>query len=49
MACNIPDSGASEYSIMNIFNSGVDKYYVGIKMNKFKSLFLFIPDSDVSE
>jgi hypothetical protein len=24
-ACNIPDSGASEYLTINIFNSGVDK------------------------
>jgi hypothetical protein len=28
---NIPDSGASEYSIMDISNSGVGKYYVAIK------------------
>jgi hypothetical protein len=30
-AYNIPDSGASEYSNMNISNSGVGKYYVAIK------------------
>jgi len=41
-ACNIPDSGASEYSTTNISNSSVGKYYVGIKMNKFKLLFLFL-------
>jgi len=46
---NIPDSGASEYSTTDISNSGVGKYYVGIKINKFKSLFFFIPDSGVSE
>jgi hypothetical protein len=46
---NIPDSDASEYSTMDISNSGVGKYYVGIKINKFKSSFFFIPDSGVSE
>jgi hypothetical protein len=30
-ACNIPDSGASEYSTTDTFNSGVGKYYVAIK------------------
>ena len=29
--CNIPDSGASEYSTTNNSNSGVGKYYVAIK------------------
>jgi hypothetical protein len=38
---NIPDSGASEYSTTDISNSGVGKYYVGIKINKFKSSFFF--------
>jgi hypothetical protein len=47
--CNIPSSGASEYSTTDISNSGVGKYYVGMKMNKFESSFLFIPDSGVSE
>jgi len=47
--CNIPSSGASEYSTTDISNSGVGKYYVGIKMNKFESLIFFIPDSGVSE
>jgi len=37
--CNIPGSGASEYSTTDISNSGVGKYYVGMKINKFKSLF----------
>jgi len=40
-ACNIPDSGASEYSATDISNSGVGKYYVGMKINKFKSSFFF--------
>jgi hypothetical protein len=47
--CNIPSSGASEYSTMDISNSGVGKYYVGMKINKFELLFFFIPDSGVSE
>jgi hypothetical protein len=46
--CNIPNSGASEYSTTDISNSGVGKYYVGMKMNKFELSF-FIPDSGVSE
>jgi len=46
--CNIPNSGASEYSTTDISNSDVGKYYVGMKINKFESLF-FIPDSGVSE
>jgi len=29
--CNIPDSGASEYSTTDNSNSGVGKYYVAIK------------------
>jgi hypothetical protein len=29
--CNIPDSGANEYSTTNNSNSGVGKYYVAIK------------------
>jgi hypothetical protein len=51
-ACNIPDSGASEYSTTDISDSSVGKYYVGIKINKFKSSFsfsFFIPDFGVSE
>jgi hypothetical protein len=41
--CNIPGSGASEYSTTDISNSGVGKYYVGMKINKFKSsFFLFL-------
>ena len=40
---NIPDSGASEYSTTDISNSGVGKYYVGIKINKFKSSFFLFP------
>jgi hypothetical protein len=39
-AYNIPDSGASEYST-DTSNSGVGKYYVVIKQNKFKYIFLF--------
>jgi len=46
--CNIPNSDASEYSTTDISNSGVGKYYVGMKMNKFELSF-FIPDSGVSE
>jgi hypothetical protein len=46
--CNIPNSGASEYSTTDISNSGIGKYYVGMKMNKFELSF-FIPDSGVSE
>jgi hypothetical protein len=46
--CNIPSSGASKYSTTDISNSGVGKYYVGMKINKFESSF-FIPDSSVSE
>jgi len=37
-ACNIPDSGASEYSATDISNSGVGKYYVGMKKKKFDLL-----------
>ena len=49
--CNILDSGASEYLTTDISNSGVGKYYVGTKINKFKSSFsfFFIPDSGVNE
>jgi hypothetical protein len=32
-ACNIPDSGANEYSTIDTFNSGIDKYYVAKKKN----------------
>jgi hypothetical protein len=39
---NIHDSGASEYSTTDTFNSDVGKYYVVIKQNKFKSIFLFM-------
>jgi len=46
--CNIPDSGASEYSTTDISNSSVGKYYVDMKINKFKSSFFF-PDSGVNE
>jgi hypothetical protein len=41
IAYNIPDSVASEYSTTDTSNSGVDKYYVVIKQNKFKSIFLY--------
>jgi hypothetical protein len=44
-ACNIHDSGVSEYSTTDTFNSVISKYYVTknkIKMNG-------IPDSGVSE
>jgi hypothetical protein len=48
--CNIPSSGASEYSTTDISNSGVGKYYVGIKMNKFESLiFLFLTLASVNK
>jgi len=48
--CNIPSSDASEYSTTDISNSGVGKYYVGIKMNKFKSLiFLFLTLASVNK
>ena len=41
IAYNIPDSIASEYSTTDTSNSGVGKYYVVIKQNKFKSIFLY--------
>jgi len=48
--CNIPSSGASEYSTTDISNSDVGKYYVGIKMNKFESLiFLFLTLASVNK
>jgi len=48
--CNIPSFGASEYSTTDISNSGVGKYYVGIKMNKFESLiFLFLTLASVNK
>jgi len=48
--CNIPNSGASEYSTTDISNSGVGKYYVGMKINKFKSsFFLFLTLASVNK
>jgi hypothetical protein len=41
-ACNIPDSGISEYLTTDISNSGVGKYHVAIK-KKFKSVFFLFP------
>jgi len=48
-AYNIPYFGASEYSTTNTSNSGVGKYYVVIKQNKFKSIFLFLTLVSVNE
>jgi hypothetical protein len=48
--CNIPNSDASEYSTTDISNSGVGKYYVGMKMNKFElSFFLFLTLASVNK
>jgi hypothetical protein len=48
--CNIPSSGASEYSTTDISNSGVGKYYVGMKINKFElSFFLFLTLASVNK
>jgi hypothetical protein len=46
--CNIPSSGASEFSTTDISNSGVGKYYVGMKMNKFE-FFLFLTLASVNK
>jgi len=47
--CNIPNSGASEYSTTDISNSGVGKHYVGMKMNKFELSFLFLTLASVNK
>jgi hypothetical protein len=47
-ACNIPDSGASEYSRTDTSNSSIGKYYVAIK-TKINLNQYFYSDFGVSE
>jgi len=48
-ACNIPDSGTSEYSTTDTSNSGAGKYHVAIKNKINLNQYFFIPDYSVSE